>query len=75
MTDRSEINSGINSGSNVQEQIPSAFRSVAVCVKSTRTIVDQAFSVPKCVRLAEEAYELLCKMFSAVPERTREELE
>ena len=75
MTDRSEMFSGINSGSNVQEQIPSAFRSVAVCVKSTRKIVDQAFSVPKCARLAEESYELLCKIFSAVPERTREELE
>ena len=51
---------------------------VAVYVKSTRTIVDQAFSVPKCVRLArmsEKSYELLCKMFSAVPERTKEELE
>ena len=51
---------------------------VAVDVKSTRTIVDQAFSMPKCVRLtrmAEKSYELLCKMFSAVPERTKEELE
>ena len=51
---------------------------VAVDVKSTRTIVDQAFSVPKCVRLArmsEKSYDLLCKMFSAVPERTKEELE
>ena len=51
---------------------------VAVDVKSTKTIVDQAFSVPKCVRLArmsENSYELLCKMFSAVPERTKEELE
>ena len=51
---------------------------VAVDVKSTRTIVDQAFSVPKCVRLArmsEKSYGLLCKMFSAVPERTKEELE
>ena len=51
---------------------------VAMDVKSTRTIVDQAFSVPKCVRLArmsEKPYELLCKMFSAVPERTKEELE
>ena len=51
---------------------------VAVDVKSTRTIVDQAFSVPKCVRLArmsEKSYELLCKTFSAVPERTKEELE
>ena len=51
---------------------------VAVDVKSTRTIVDQVFSVPKCVRLArmsEKSYELLCKMFSAVAERTKEELE
>ena len=51
---------------------------VAVDVKSTRTIVDQAFSVPKCVRLArmsEKSYELLCKIFSAVPERTKEEVE
>ena len=51
---------------------------VAVDVKSTRMIVDQSFSVPKCVRLtrmSEKLYELLCKMFSAVPERTKEELE
>ena len=51
---------------------------VAVDVKSTRTIVDQAFSVPKGVRLArmsEKSYELLCKKFAAVPERTSEKLE
>ena len=51
---------------------------VAVDVKSTRMIVDQAFLVPKCVRLARmsgKSYELLCKLFSAVPERTKEELE
>ena len=51
---------------------------VAVDVESTRTIVDRAFSVSKCVRLArmsENSYELLCKIFSAVPERTKEELE
>ena len=51
---------------------------VAVDVKSTRTIVDQAFSRPKCVRLtrmSEKSYELLCEMFSAVPVRTKEELE
>ena len=51
---------------------------VAVDVKCTRTIVDQAFSVPKCVRLArmsENSYVLLCKRFSAVPERPKEELE
>ena len=51
---------------------------VAVDVKSTRTIVDQAFSAQKCVRLArmsEKSYKLPCKIFSAVPERTMEELE
>ena len=51
---------------------------VAVDVKSTSTIVEQAFSVPKCVRLArmsEKSYDLLCKMFAAVPERTKRELE
>ena len=48
---------------------------VAVDVKITRTIVDQAFSVPKCVRLArmsEKFYELVCKTFSTVPETTKE---
>ena len=49
---------------------------VTVDVKSTRTIVDQAFSVSKCVRLArmsENSYE--CKLLSAVSEKTKEELE
>ena len=51
---------------------------VAVDVKSTRTIVDQTFSVPKCVRparMSEKSYKLLCETFSVVPERTKEELE
>ena len=51
---------------------------VAVDVKNTRTIVYQAFSVPKCVRLArmsQKSYELQCKTFAAIPERTKEELE
>ena len=51
---------------------------VAVDVKSMRTIVDQAFSVPKCVRLArmsEKSYDLLCEMFAAVPGRSKDELE
>ena len=51
---------------------------VAVDVKSTRAIVDQAFSVPKCVRLArmsEKHYKLLCKMFAAVQGRTKDKLE
>ena len=47
---------------------------VAVVVKSTRRIVDQAFSVPKCVRLSrmsERSYEFLCKMSAAVPEKPK----
>ena len=43
-----------------------------------RTVVNQPFSVPKCVRLArmsEKSYELLCKTFAAVPERTKNQLE
>ena len=62
--------------SKVREPIPSAFLSGGY--EKTRTIVDQAFSVPKCIRLArmsEKFYDLLSKMFSAVPERTKEELE
>ena len=67
-------------GSTLAPMCKSSYRVhfVAVDVKSTRMIVDQAFSVPKCVGLAimsEKSYELLCKMFSAVPERTKEELE
>ena len=40
--------------------------------------MDQAFSVPKCVRLArmsEKFYELLCKIISTVSERTKEEID
>ena len=50
---------------------------VAVDVKSTKTIVDQAFSVPKCVglaRMSEKSYKLLCNMFAAIPKRTKKEL-
>ena len=59
-----------------ESQYPVRF--VAVDAKSTRTIVDHAFSVPKCVRLermSEKHCELLCKMFAAVPERTKDELD
>ena len=47
---------------------------VALVVKSTRRIVDQAFSVPKCVRVSrmtERSYEFLCKMSAAVPEKPK----
>ena len=76
LIDGSEIFSGTTLAQMCKSRYPVHF--VAVDVKSTRTIVDQAFSVSKCVRLArmsEKSYELLCKMFSAVPERTKEELE
>ena len=45
---------------------------VAVYVKSTKTIMDHAFSVPKCVwlaRMSKQSYEIHCKMFSAVKKR------
>ena len=52
---------------------------VAVDVKSASTIVDQAYSVPKRVRLAvmsAKSYDLLCcKMFAAVTYITRDKLE
>ena len=51
---------------------------VAVNVKSARTIVDQAFLVSICVRLArmsQKPYEILFGMFAAVPEKTKSELE
>ena len=53
-------------------------RFVAVDVKSTKTIVDQTFSVPKCVGLARttaKSYKLLCTIFFAFPGRTKDELE
>ena len=56
-----------------QSQYPFYF--VAVDVK--RTIVDQGFSVPKCVKLArksEKPYEFLGKVFAAVPGRIKDEL-
>ena len=52
---------------------------VVVDIRSTRTVVDQAFSVVKSVRLARipEIFfiKLLCKIFAAVPKRTKVELE
>ena len=76
IVDQQEHDIWWDGGNGGQKQIPVHF--VAVDVKSTRTIVDQAFSVPKCMRLtrmSEKSDELLCKMFSAVSERKKEELE
>ena len=45
---------------------------------NTRKMEDQAFSVPKCVRLArmsEKPYELPCYIFAAVSEISDDELE
>ena len=66
----------LNDGSIVQKPISSKFR--AVDAKSTMTIENQAFSVLKCVRLArmaKKSYEMLCKMFAAIPERNKDEPE
>ena len=65
-------------GSTLAPMCKSRYSVHFVSVDVKCTIVDQAFSVPKCVRLArmsEKSYELLCRIFSAVPERTKEELE
>ena len=50
---------------------------VAVDVKSTRTIVDQAFLVPKCVRLArmsEKSNKLLCKNVLSISGENQKEI-
>ena len=60
----------------MQEQIPGAFCSCGC--KEYENDRGSSLLMPKCVRLkrmSEKSYELLCKMFSAVPERTKEELE
>ena len=54
--------SRLDDGFDVQSRYSVHF--VAVDLKRTWTIVDQAFSVSKCVRLArmsEKSYELLCR--------------
>ena len=46
-------------------------QNVSVDVKSAKTLENQTFSVPKCVRLArmsERSYELLCKIVTAEPD-------
>ena len=51
---------------------------LAVDLKSTRSVVDQISSKLKCVRfarLSEKSYVLLFKMFPAVPEKNKNELE
>ena len=51
---------------------------VLVDARTQHRLIDQLFSVPKCVRLSrmsERSHELLRKMLRAVPERSRDELE
>ena len=62
---------GSRSASMCKSRYPVHF--AAVDVKSTRTIRDLAFSVPICVRIARIS-EKFCRMFAAVPERTKEKL-
>ena len=51
---------------------------VVMDARTQQVLVDQLFSVPKCVRLArmsERSYDLLAKIFRAVPKRSEGELQ
>ena len=51
---------------------------VVIDARTQHRLIDQLFSVPKCVRLArmsEKSHELLTKILQAVPERSRDEME
>ena len=48
---------------------------LAVDVKGTRKIVDQAFSIAKCKRTPEKFYRLPFEIFAADPERAKDDLE
>ena len=51
---------------------------VVMDARTQQVLVDQLFSVPKCVRLArmsERSYDLLVKIFRAVPKRSEGELQ
>ena len=51
---------------------------VVMDARTQQVLVDQLFSVPKCVRLArmsEMSYDLLAKIFRAVPKRSEGELQ
>ena len=51
---------------------------VVVDARTQHRLIDQLFSVPKCVRLSkmsEKSHEILNKILRAVPERSRDELE
>ena len=50
---------------------------VVMDARTQQVLIDQLFSVPKCVRLArmsERSYDLLAKIFRAVPKRSEGEL-
>ena len=51
---------------------------VVMDARTQQVLIDQLFSVPKCVRLArmsERSYDLLAKIFRAVPKRSKGELQ
>ena len=51
---------------------------VLMDARTQQVLIDQLFSVPKCVRLArmsERSYDLLAKIFRAVPKRSEGELQ
>ena len=51
---------------------------VVMDARTQQVLVDQFFSVPKCVRLArmsERSHDLLAKIFRAIPKRSEGELQ
>ena len=51
---------------------------VAVDARTLHRLIDQLFSLPKCIRLTRlsiKSHELLTKILRAVPERSKDELE
>ena len=51
---------------------------VMMDARTQQVLIDQLFSVPKCVRLtrmSERSYDLLAKIFRAVPKRSEGELQ
>ena len=73
-----ELIADCHGGTEVNLVTALGFYSMFGTLESLLNLEQKVFSVPMCVRLtrmSEKSYELLCKMLSAVPERTKEELE
>ena len=80
MTVPARPDSGIDArqGPSGPKPKPDADNDELMDARTQQVLVDQLFSVPKCVRLArmsERSYDLLAKIFRAVPKRSEGELQ